>query len=260
MKVTVLGSGTSSGIPQVGCSCPVCTSADPHDRRSRCSVLVSYHGQNVLIDTATDLRAQSLANGLTRIDAVLYTHHHADHVHGIDDLRAFNFVMKQDIPIYGAEGMMRYLREHFDYIFTTTQKGGGKPRLILNPVAGRFVLLGKNWELVEVMHGKLIIAGYRVGGFAYLTDASGLPEHSYAQLRGLDVLIIDALREKPEHPTHFTVDQALEQIRRIKPRRAFLTHMCHTIRHADLAARLPEGVDLAFDGQILEVADDEPAA
>ena len=256
MRVTVLGSGTSSGVPQVGCDCAVCRSADPRDRRTRCSVLVSTGGGDVLIDTATDLRAQSLALGLRKVDAVLYTHHHADHVHGIDDLRAFNFVMRRAIPLHGPPWMMDFLRARYDYLFTDVQAGGGKPQVSLHPVTGAFELCGRTWRLIDVFHGDLAIAAYRVGGFACLTDVSRIPDGSWEFLQGLDVLILGALRDEP-HPTHFTVAQALDVIARLAPRRAYLTHLCHKLGHASLAARLPAGVEPAYDGLAIDVGNDE---
>jgi phosphoribosyl 1,2-cyclic phosphate phosphodiesterase len=252
VRVTVLGSGTSSGVPQIGCDCAVCRSADPRDRRTRASVLVATGGGDVLIDTATDLRAQALAAGITKVDAVLYTHHHADHVHGIDDLRGFNFAMRRKIPLYGPAWMMDFLRARYDYLFTDVQAGGGKPQVTLNPVAGEFDLLGHSWRLIDVFHGNLPIAAYRVGGFAYLTDVSRIPEESFDALRDLGVLIVGALRDDP-HPTHFNVAQALEAITRIAPRRAFLTHICHRLGHAELAARLPANVAPVYDGLVIDV-------
>ena len=252
MRVTVLGSGTSAGVPQVGCDCAVCRSADPRDRRTRCSALVSYDGFDVLIDTATDLRAQSLAQGLRKVDAVLYTHHHADHVHGIDDLRSFNFVMRRAIPLHGPPRMMDFLRARYDYLFTDVQAGGGKPLVSLHPVTGAFDLGGRTWRAIEVFHGDLAIAAYRVGGFAYLTDVSRIPDGSWGLLGGLDVLILGALRDEP-HPTHFSVSQALEAVERIAPRRTFLTHLSHRLGHAELAARLPPGVEPARDGLIIDL-------
>jgi phosphoribosyl 1,2-cyclic phosphate phosphodiesterase len=256
VRVTILGSGTSSGVPLIGCDCPVCRSEDPRDRRTRCSVLVSTEGGDVLIDTATDLWAQSLALGLRRVDAVLYTHHHADHVHGIDDLRSFNFVMRREIPLYGPAWMMDFLRARYAYLFTDVQAGGGKPQVSLHAVQDEFELCGRTWRMIDVFHGDLKIAAYRVGGFAYLTDVSRIPDESWDLLRGLDVLIVDALRDAP-HPTHFNVAQALEAIERLAPRRAFLTHLCHKRGHAELAARLPAGVQPAHDGLVIEIANAE---
>lgn len=252
MRVTVLGSGTSHGVPMIGCACEVCTSGDPHDRRSRPSIVVGVAGGTILVDTAPELRLQAIANGLRRVDAVLFTHTHADHVHGIDDLRAFNALQGGAIPIYGSPASMRDIHARFDYIFAHSVAGGGIPMLELHPVEGPFEVLGESVVPVTVLHGRLPVYGYRFGRFAYVTDCSAIPEPSMALLHGLDVLILDALRHRP-HPTHFNIEQALEVIARLRPRRAYLTHLTHDVLHQRVNAELPPGVALAYDGLTFEV-------
>jgi len=252
VRITVLGSGTSTGVPVIGCNCPVCISSDPRNRRHRASVLVSYNDRNVLIDTATDLRQQALDNRIESVNAVLFTHTHADHIHGIDELRAFNFMQGAKIPLYGSAASIERIRRSFEYIFTKVQAGGGKPILKTHVIDGAFDLFGERWIPVDIYHGRLVITGFRVGGFAYLTDCSAIPEESFALLEDLDVLILGALRYT-SHPTHFSIPQAVEAIGRIGPRRAYLTHLSHRVDHAELLQQLPEGVEPAWDGLVIDI-------
>jgi phosphoribosyl 1,2-cyclic phosphate phosphodiesterase len=254
MRVTFLGSGTSTGVPIISCRCDACRSDDPRDRRLRPSVLLEWTGANVLVDTSTDLRAQALRQGLERLDAVLYTHAHADHVLGLDDLRAFNWRQRAAVPVYGSAQTLDELSRTFWYVFEEVQVGGGKPAVERREVAGPFELRGRRIVPVPVMHGSLPILGYRIGGLAYLTDASEIPETSYPLLEGLDVLVLAAPRETP-HPTHMHLARALEEAERVAARRTYLTHIGHDIVHARIAARLPERVDLAYDGLVLDVDD-----
>ncbi|MBI5562392.1 MAG: MBL fold metallo-hydrolase [Deltaproteobacteria bacterium] len=247
MTLIILGCGTSTGVPLIGCHCPVCSSGDERNRRTRSSVLIGINGKNVLIDTATDLRAQAIANRVERVDAVLYTHPHADHIHGIDDLRSFNMAQGCAIPCYGNAATMERIRSIFSYIFRDDAADGWKPDLSTTVVDGPFVLFGAVVTPVPVMHGPMRILGYRVGDAAYLTDCSGIPEESVGLLQGLDVLIIGALREKP-HPTHFTIQQAVEAASLIKARRTILTHMGHNVDYVSASASLPKGVELGYDG------------
>ena len=252
-RVTFLGTGTSHGVPMIGCGCGVCHSEDPRDRRARPSVYLQVDGgPSLLIDTTPDLRQQALTFGVARVDAVLYTHCHADHVMGLDDLRRFNVLQDATIPCYGDRRTMVELRRTFSYVFESKDAGGGVPRIRLHAVAGAFCVDGVEVTPVPVMHGQRGIFGYRVGGFAYLTDCSGIPDASWALLEDLDVLVIDALRHRP-HPTHFSVAQALEASSRIRPRRTYLTHICHDLGHAVTDASLPPGVEMAWDGLVLEV-------
>lgn len=254
MRVTFLGTGTSTGVPVPTCRCAVCTSDDPRDRRLRPSVRVEWPGTSLLIDTATDLRQQVLTHGIDRIDAVLYTHAHADHVLGVDDLRLYNWKQRSAIPVYGSEKTLEALGRTFWYVFDDEPQESTRPCLDRIPVDGPFLVGGRQVVPVPVAHGTLPILGYRIGGFAYLTDVSRIPRTSYPLLRGLDVLVLNALRERP-HPTHFTLDGAVEQAGRIGARRTLLTHMSHEILHAEVSRRLPPGVELSYDG--LEVLLDD---
>lgn len=252
IKITVLGSGTSTGVPSIGCDCDVCTSSDPRDKRTRSSILLTLDGSNVLIDTATDLRYQALKNGINRISAVFYTHAHADHVHGIDELRSFNFLQQEAIPCYGDKETLERIRTMFAYIFREHRCGGGIPRLTLHEVSGDFELLGNRFIPIEVLHGELPILGYRVSNMAYVTDCSEIGQVSMEKLEGLDLLILGALRYRP-HSTHFSLSQALEIVKILKPKRTLFTHMGHEIGYRKTSAELPDGVELAYDGMIIEL-------
>lgn len=255
MKITVLGSGTSHGVPMIACACEVCTSTDPRDARTRPSIIVQYPGGTILVDTAPELRLQAVARSLTHVDAVLYTHTHADHVHGIDDLRAFNMRQGASIPLYGSHASMDDIETRFGYIFHPTWKGGGLPMLELHPIDGPFPLLGHTVTPVEILHGYLPVFGYRFADVAYVTDCSSISPASMALLENLDALIVDALRFR-EHPTHFNIPQALDVIAALRPRRAYLTHLTHDVMHARDSAALPDGVEFAYDGLTIESPDD----
>jgi len=252
--VTFLGSGTSHGVPMIGCTCAVCQSTDPRDRRSRPSVHITVEdGPAILIDTSTDLRHQALAQRISRIDAILFTHSHADHIMGLDDVRRFNVMQGGDIPAYADERTADDLRRTFSYIFNPpSEKGGGVPQLALATIAGRFNVGGVGIQPVPIFHGKRPILGYRLGNFAYLTDCSRLPDEAWPLLTDLDVLVLNALRHRP-HPTHFTVAEALEVVDRVKPRQTYLTHICHDLPHAATNASLPAGVELAYDGLVVTI-------
>lgn len=262
LTVTVLGTGTSSGVPLPCCSCRVCTSSDPRDKRLRSSVLLtiadsdkSRPPRNILIDTSPDLRQQALAHNIDNIDAVIYTHTHADHIFGIDDLRGFNFHRSGHIPIYCDFLSASELERMFPYIFSpeVQTEGAPPPELEMNIIDREQSFNCCDLEVtpVPIIHGKLPILGYRIGGFAYLTDCSSIPETSYALLQGLDALIIDGLRDRT-HNTHFTQKQAVEVINRLLPKRAWLTHMSHEIMHAEanirVAAMARVPAELAYDG------------
>lgn len=254
MRITFLGTGTSYGVPVIACHCEVCESTDPRDTRLRPSVCLEFdEGPTVLIDTATDLRAQALRFRVERVDAVLYTHSHADHIFGFDELRRFNHLSHQPIPAFGDARTMADLTRTFAYAFDpATDVGGGLPQVVPSIVTGPFALGGHEVVPVPIVHGQRPILGYRVGRFAYLTDCSAIPEDSYALLDGLDVVVIGALRWC-RHPTHFSIDEAVAAAARIGAERAFLTHMCHDLGHAATNAVLPDGVQLAHDGLVLEV-------
>lgn len=247
MKVVILGCATSTGVPVIGCKCDVCTSGNPKNNRTRCSVYIEYKGQNILIDSSTDLRAQALRQDITRLDAVLYTHSHADHTHGIDDLRTFNFINNMVIPCYGNALAVNNLKNNFGYIFDSAYSSGGKPKLELNLVENDFVFEGIDIIPVEINHARWIILGYRIGNFAYLTDCSGIPEESMEKLQDLDVLILSALRYR-EHPAHFNIEQAIEIAQKINPKLTVFTHMGHEVDYDTLLNELPDNIVPAYDG------------
>ena len=253
MRITILGSGTSTGVPVIGCKCNVCRSGDGKNQRTRASVLVGVNGRNLLIDTPPDLHQQAIANKLERLDAVIFTHDHADHIFGLDDLRAFNFSQDGAVPIYASSKVMSRIQLLFDYIWNPeAQVGGGKPLLEAHTIEGEFELFGARVKPVALLHGGQQIHGYRINNFAYATDCSAMPEQSRELLSGLDLLVLGALRFRP-HSTHFSLDQALEEIARIRPRRALLTHLSHSFDYSELNPSLPKGVELAYDGMVIEV-------
>ncbi|MBW1807794.1 MAG: GPMC system MBL fold metallohydrolase [Deltaproteobacteria bacterium] len=254
MRVTILGSGTSSGVPMIGCNCPVCTSDNPKNRRFRSSVAVEFNNRLVLLDTATDLRQQALRYELPRVDAVLFTHAHADHIHGIDELRAFNFRFLRQIPCYGNQDVIRRICKYFEYIFDEGERESIRPFLTMHAVDGSFSLFGQTVTPVPLWHGSLSVLGYRLGDFAYLTDVSRIPDASWELLGGLELVILDALRPRP-HKTHFSIDQALQVVERIKPKRAVLTHLSHMIEHEKVNKDLPKPVELAYDGMVLDLTE-----
>src|SRR5690242_4904937 len=249
--LTVLGSGTSMGVPTIGCDCAVCHSADPHDKRTRPSIMLEYGGHLVLIDTTPDFREQAIRENITSVDAVVYTHTHADHILGIDDLRPLSFHRSSKIPLYARPEAAEFLRNMFRYIFEADYKFGGIAQLELINVDGPFELFGATFRPIPVIHGETEINGYRVGSAAYLTDFSDIPEKSLEQLQGLDIQFLDALRHKP-HPTHSTVENSLRIVERLKPKRAFFTHICHDLPHEATNATLPSHVRLSYDGMKLE--------
>jgi len=252
MRVTVLGSGTSHGVPMIGCDCAVCTSDNPKNRRFRPSIAVENEGRTVLVDTTPELRLQAIAFGLKRVDAVLYTHTHADHIFGLDELRRFNDLSGAEIPVYGAESTLDDIRRIFPYIFNPPQVGGGTPKISLHRVPESFDLFGMHVEAFTVMHGKLPVLAFRFDDFAYVTDTNHIPDDSMAKLWNLDVLILDAVRYKP-HSTHFGLWEAVAVVEQLQPRRALFTHISHLLEHDTVNAELPPGMELAYDGQVLEL-------
>jgi phosphoribosyl 1,2-cyclic phosphate phosphodiesterase len=248
LSITVLGSGTSTGVPTIGCECEVCTSTDPRDNRLRPSILVRYNGRGILIDTTPDFRTQALRAPIERVDAILYTHAHADHILGLDDVRPFNYRQRSAIPIYAKNDTLDAIRRVFRYAFEAEPAQTSIPKLKLHAIDGQaFDLFGLTITALRVMHGEHEILGFRFGPAAYITDQSDLPEATKEKLHDLDVLFLDALRHKP-HPTHSTVAQSLKWVEELKPRRAFFTHISHDLGHARTEATLPAGVHLAYDG------------
>jgi len=253
LTVTLLGTGTSTGVPVIGCGCDVCTSDNPKDDRTRCACYVEVGEMGILIDTGPDFRRQALREDLDRIDAVCYTHHHFDHVVGIDDLRPFFFENRRTMPCYAHPDTAAVLRRNYDYIFGADPYPGAA-NVALETVDGPFDVPSRYDDAAPVpvdpillYHGDMPVYGYRIGGFAYLTDVSAIPEPSYAGLEDIDVLVLDALRPDP-HPTHFSFDEAVAVARRIGARQTYFVHMTHNVRHAAANARLPDDVQLAYDG------------
>jgi phosphoribosyl 1,2-cyclic phosphate phosphodiesterase len=248
-SIVVLGSGTSIGIPMIGCRCKTCTSDDPRDKRLRPSVLLKLNQHRVLIDTGPDFRAQALNYRIERIDAVLYTHSHADHILGLDDLRPYNYMQKADIPIYGSRDTLAVIEQTFRYVFDSQPTDSSRPKLRSNRFkeGDRFSVANLEFEPVRALHGKLDVYGFRFGDCAYLTDHSTIPDFSMDRLRDLDVLFLDALRYNA-HPTHQTIEQSLRTVEELKPKRAYFTHISHDVLHAAAEARMPEHVHLAYDG------------
>lgn len=254
LKIQVLGSGTSSGVPTIGCACEVCRSTDPRDNRLRPSVLLTYAGRNIIIDTTPDFRTQILRGGVNRLDAIVYTHGHADHILGLDDVRPFNFRQGGKIPIYATPSTFSTIEQAFSYVFDKRERKSAIPQIEVNLIGDApFDVLGLRFVPVPVLHGDQIIHGFRVGNFAYLTDHSEIPGASWALLQDLDVLFLDALRHKP-HPTHSTVQTSIETALKLKPKRCYFTHICHDLPHAATEASLPAGIHLAFDGLQLDLS------
>ena len=255
MQLTMLGVGSSAGTPVVGCSCATCLSADSRNNRTRCSSLITLDsGENILIDPGPDLRNQSLRENIKRIDAVLYTHTHADHLHGIDDLRAFCQLKRQQIPLYGKADAVEHIKQKFGYTLREPLVDfWDLPVLCITPVEVPFELFGTTITPVPVMHGKSPIFGYRVGNFAYMTDVSEIPESSFTLLKGLDVVLLDCLRET-SHPTHINIEQSLAYIGRIKAKQSYMIHMTHELEYASLSKKLPKDVFVGFDGLKLNIS------
>lgn len=252
MKLTFLGTGTSTGVPSIGCECETCTSTDSRDKRLRVSILVEHADQTVLVDTSSDFRQQALRHNLKRLDAVLITHCHADHIFGLDDIRPLNFRYGA-IGVYANERAWPDIRRIFKYIFEPSHFGGGLPQVIPHVVTpGAEFCLGMALQItpLEVIHGRLPVMAYRFNDFAYATDLSEIPGPTIASMQNLDVLVLDCLRFK-EHPTHLWLDKALEYVQLIKPRRTYLTHIAHDVKHERDSAHLPAGVVWAYDGLVV---------
>ena len=252
MKLTFLGTGTSTGVPTVACHCPVCTSSDPHDKRTRPSLLLEFDGRAIVIDTTPDFRQQALRERMERLDAVVFTHTHADHIMGLDDVRVFYFRQREPIPIYADPHSMENIRRIFQYIFDQSYPYGGIAKLNPHIIDGPFDLWGERLTPLPVVHGSMPVLGFRFGQTAYVTDFSTIPDSTIPLLEGLHVLILDALRHKP-HPAHSNLEQSLSWVERLKPRQAFFTHIAHELGHEQTNASLPSHVRLAYDGLKLEL-------
>jgi len=253
VRITFLGTGTSHGVPMIGCECATCRSTDPHDNRLRPSICIETSGARVLVDAGPDLREQALRHRIARVDAIVFTHGHADHILGMDDVRRFNALMDGSMPCYGDAATLEDIRRMFSYVFDpATPKGGGLPQLDLRVIDGPFSVGDIHLQPVPIWHGRRRILGFRVGGFAYLTDCSRIDEAAWPLLERLEVLVLDALREKP-HPTHFSLSDAIETAARIGAARTFFTHMAHDLPHEATNARLPDGMRLAHDGLVLSM-------
>jgi phosphoribosyl 1,2-cyclic phosphate phosphodiesterase len=258
MRLTFLGTGTSFGVPQIGCGCAVCRSTDPRDQRNRSAALVEAEGSAILIDTPPELRLQLLAAGISKVDAVLYTHEHADHTNGIDDLRMFSVRQHRALPLFGPPETLERLRTGFRYIFddaVQAYEGTSKPSLELHAIEpGRPVdVAGVTVLPLAFQHGHIRVYGYRIGALAYITDVKAIPEAERRHLRGLDVLVLNALWWRP-HPTHLSIGEAVRTAQELGARRTYLTHLTHETGHAELAAQLPEGIMPAYDGLTVEVS------
>ncbi len=252
VRLTILGSGTSHGVPMIGCDCAVCTSADPRDRRTRPSALFSFNDHQVLIDTGPELRVQCLAHNVRHVDAILLTHCHADHVAGLDDVRRFNWIQRCPLNVHADARTLSRLRQMFDYAFDDDRDyPSAKPDLRAVTIEGPFELFGAEIRPLPYLHGRLPVLGFRVGDIAYCPDCNFIPDETRPLLRDLDVLVLDGLRRRP-HPTHFNLEQAVAEAQRIGARRTYLTHIAHELGHAATNAELPPGIELAYDGLVCE--------
>ena len=250
IELLFLGTGTSAGIPMIGCHCDVCSSTDPRDKRTRPSVVISYHGKRVLVDTTPELRLQCVANGVDSIDAVVYTHAHADHIMGLDDVRRFNALRQGPLDVWADARTFVALDRCFGYAFKepTPQMKVFRPHLVRREITGPFEIAGATWTPIPLMHGDMPVLGFRVGNVAYCTDVSAIPEASFDLLQGLDVLVLDALQWR-RHVTHFSVEEAIAAANRIGAKETLFTHIAHALGHEATNRTLPREMRLAFDGE-----------
>lgn len=253
MKITFLGTGTSTGVPVVACKCEVCSSDDPRDKRYRSSVMLTLDSKNIIIDCGPDFRIQMLKNKVEDIEAVLFTHAHRDHIAGLDDIRAFNFILNKSIDIYGSEVTLGSIKEQFPYIFTPGRYSGA-PRLILHPITETpFTIGGFSFIPIQVMHHEMKVFGYRIGDFTYITDANYISPAEMDKIRGSKVVVINALRNS-RHVSHYSLSEALEVLLELKPEKAYLTHISHFLgKYQSVEFQLPEDVHLAYDGLQIEI-------
>ena len=256
MIIKFLGTGTSHGIPVVGCDCKTCTSESPKNSRTRSSIFINVENTDILIDTSPEARLQMLANNITNIDLVLFTHAHADHIMGFDDLRVINWLKGESVPCYGNEETLNKIKNIFDYIFDPLQIGGGVPQVTLNSIKSEFDFNNLLITPLEVKHGKLDVLGYKINNMAYITDCSFIPEKTFEKLKNIDLLIIDALRFE-EHPTHMNLKEAIEVVRKINPKKAYFTHISHEMEHKETNKKLPNDMELAYDELKLNINKNE---
>jgi phosphoribosyl 1,2-cyclic phosphate phosphodiesterase len=249
IELLFLGTGTSLGVPMIGCHCPVCSSTDPHDKRLRPSMLISYDGFRVLIDTTPELRMQCITHGIDMIDAVVFTHAHADHVMGLDDVRRFNFMSGKPLDVWADPPTQQSLQRCFGYAFRgpNPQEKLIRPHLIMRNINGPFMIGPMTWHPVPLIHGASHVLGFRIGRLAYCTDVSGIPEESFALLEGLDTLVLGALSPH-KHPSHFSLEEAVAAARRIGAKETWFTHIGHAVSHAAINPTLPPTIQLAYDG------------
>tara|TARA_B110000879_G_scaffold80946_1_gene112359 strand:- start:28 stop:789 length:762 start_codon:yes stop_codon:yes gene_type:complete len=249
MKITLLGTGTSQGIPQIACDCKVCMSENPKDNRLRSSIMIEVDNQTLVVDTGPDFRTQMLREKVQKVDAILFTHEHKDHIAGLDDVRAFNHKWKTDMQVFSTERVKQALKREFHYVFSGFDLPG-IPKININIISNQPFYINKTEIIpIEVMHHKLSVMGFRINNFAYITDVSFISETEKEKLKNLDVLILDSLRKK-EHLSHFNLEQSLSLINELNPKKSYLTHISHLMgREEDVLKELPENVQLAFDGQ-----------
>lgn len=253
MKVTFLGTGTSQGVPVIGCSCKVCRSVDFRDKRLRTSIHIQFFDKSLVVDTGPDFRQQMIREGIQRLDAILFTHEHKDHTAGLDDIRPFNFRQKRDMPVYGRQQVIDQLKMEYAYAFSE-KKYPGVPQILTHTITNQpFSIDDIHIEPIEVFHYRLPVFGFRINNFTYITDASYISPEEKEKMKGTEVLVLNAL-QREDHISHFTLDEALEIIREIKPRKAYLLHISHKLGlHDEITKELPEGVELAYDGLKIEL-------
>jgi len=253
LRVVFLGTGTSQGVPVIGCTCDVCTSLDPRNHRMRPSLWIEVNRRHIVVDTPAEFRLQAIRHRLPRLDALLYTHAHADHIFGIDDIRRFNQMQREVIPLYASRETLEALQRTAGYIFDLSNESWAVPKAAPHVLDGPFELFGTIVEPLLVWHGRMAVTAFRIGRLAYVTDCNRIPDETMERLYGLDLLILDALRHRP-HPTHFSISEAVQVIDELRPKRALLTHLCHEVEHAAAEAELPPHIRLAYDGLSVTLA------
>ncbi|WP_300369823.1 MBL fold metallo-hydrolase [Brachyspira sp.] len=252
MQITFLGTGTSDGVPMIGCKCKVCTSKDKRDKRTRSSILIKNNNKNYVVDTSADFRQQMLREKIDSLEAVFYTHSHADHTSGIVDLRALNFIMHTSIDCYGNKYTMDNLREKYDYFFNPVQVGGGLPQVVFHHIENEMIFNDIKVTPIPIIHGVLHILGYRFNNFTYITDASYISEESLKLLEGTEILVLNGLRYRPHH-THLSLQESVNIADRLGVKKAYFTHMTHDVLHRHLERELPANMYPAYDGLVIEI-------